>query len=180
MSPALVAAGDAPTDNAASEDSTLLVELRDNARMIGLPAVCPGSSPDENQEEIICLAELYEVPVRVLRHIDGAPTPRRLNVRFTAHSFHAVWRRNVRFLLIVRPFEDKGRTGHFAWFWDWENDEGRFCKTAEEVGHYEEFTVSRVYRSRKGRLIKRETEEWAEGAVVHCVKGTERLAEPHG
>jgi hypothetical protein len=162
------------------QDSTLLVELLGNAKMIGFPASCPGTSLEEEQSEILCMAELYEAPARVLRRIDGAPTPRRLNIRFTAHSFHAVWDKHVRFLLVVRPFEDKGRRGHFAWYWDWENENGRFCKTAEEVSHYDGLAISRLYRSRKGRLIKRETDDWAEGAFVHCVKGTEKLAEANG
>ncbi len=161
---------------AQAEPTTVLVELLGDARMVGFPAVCPGSSPDENQDEIICLAEIYEAPARVLRHIGGSPVPRRLNVRFTAHSFHAVWDKRVRFLLIVTPFEDKGRAGHFAHYWDWENDRGLFCKEADWLARESDSLIKRLYLTRPARRIPVDTDDWSAGSMIHCVKGTERLA----
>jgi hypothetical protein len=158
------------------EPTTVLVELLGNARMIGFPAVCPGSRPEDNQDDIICLAEMYEAPARVLRHIGGSEVPRRLNVRFTAHSFHAVWDKHVRFLLIVAPFEDKGRTGHFAQYWDWENERGFFCKDAAWLSRESDSYVKRLYLSRPARCVPVDTEDWSAGSMIHCIKGSERLA----
>lgn len=165
-------AKDAP---AKGEPSTILVELLGDAKMIGYPAVCPGSSPDESQDDIICMAELYEAPARVLRHIGGDKTPRRLNIRFTAHSFHAVWDKRVRFLLVVAPFEDKGRSGHFAHYWDWENEHGLFCQSTDMVERIGDSYVQRLYQTRPARQVESDTDDWSAGSLIHCIKGSERL-----
>ncbi len=150
--------------------SYLLVQLTGKAKMIGYPAVCPGSSPDEDQSEIICLAELYEAPAHVLQHLGGAPTERRLTIRFTAHSFHAVWQKDVRFLLGVVPFEDKGATGHFAYFWDWEGDTGEFCRGANELDDLEA-PIRDFYRSGRVRKASARDDDWERGWEIACVKG---------
>ena len=153
-----------------AEPSTLLVQLTGKAKMIGYPAVCPGSSADDNQSEIICMAELYEAPARVIQHLDGARTERRLTIRFTAHSFHAVWQKDVRFLLGVVPFEDKGATGHFAYFWDCEGDTGEFCRGAKELDDLAP-PIRDFYRSGRVRKATARDADWERGWEIACVKG---------
>ena len=81
------------TDQAAI---TLLVRLESAAKYIGSPKVC--EEPDETGEIALCFMELYEAKAVVLRNFGGAVMPRRITIRFTAHSFHAVWKEDVRFL----------------------------------------------------------------------------------
>lgn len=160
----------------APDASSLLVQITKPAKMIGYPAVCPGSSPEENQDEILCLAELYEAKVRVLRHLGGPKTVRHLTIRFTAHSFHAVWRKNVRFLLIVKPFEDKGNPGHFAHYWDWENEQRKFCKATDDVADWDAAPLKALYAAGKRRLTDENDDDWSENVEILCVTGYEQLA----
>jgi hypothetical protein len=157
------------------EPSSLLVEVTSPAEFIGFPTVCPGTSPDENQEEIICMAELYEARVKVLRHLGGATTKRRLTIRFTAHSFSAVWQRKVRFLIVAAPFEDKGSTGHFALDWDWEDKNGLFCRDEDDALQEDNLPLKRLYATRPAKVVAADTEGWSEGSRIICVTGNEVL-----
>lgn len=165
---------------ALGDTSWLLVEVSHPAKMIGYPAGCPGSSPEENQDEI-CLAELYQARVRVLRDFASGKASGNLTVRFTAHSFHAVWRKGVRFIVQLRPFEDKDKKGQFASFWDWEDKRGMFCRADREIKD-SNFPppVRKLFEAAPLRKLNRSTEEWSEGAEVRCITGRERLATPHG
>jgi hypothetical protein len=153
--------------------STLIVRLTSSAKMIGFPAVCPGTTPEEMNPDDICMAELYEARVRVLRNLGGTQTPRDLTIRFTAHSFHIVWQKGVRFLLVVSPFEDKGAKGHFAQYWDWEDENGQFCKdlSSHEKGDWE--PIKRAYALGKTRIVKKANKNWNEGAQIICINGRE-------
>jgi hypothetical protein len=162
-------------EDLAPEPSSLLVKISNPAKMIGYPAVCPGSTPEENQEEILCMAELYEAKVRVLRHLGGPKTDHYLTIRFTAHSFHAVWRKNVRFLLMVTPFEDKGSRGHFAFYWDWENGQRKFCKRTEHFADWEPVPMKSLYDAGKRRITGEDEEHWSENIEISCVTGYESL-----
>lgn len=162
--------------HSAESPSTLLVRVESAAKFIGFPQVCPGSTPDDSEEDAICLAELYEAKVKVLRHVGGTPTQKNLTVRFTAHSYHAVWRREARFLIVVAPFEDKGRHGHFASFWDWENNEGRFCEEQETIAQMGAIPLARLYAKGSRLVVQRDNDEWSAGSRIVCVTGRERLA----
>ena len=157
------------------EPSSLLVEVTSPAKFVGFPAVCPGTSPDENQEEIVCVGELYEARVKVLRHLGGAPTKRRLTIRFTAHSFSAVWQRNVRFLIVAAPFEDNGSAGHFALDWDWEDEEGLFCRDEDDVIQEEASPLKRLYAARPVKVASSDIDDWPDGSRIICVTGNEVL-----
>ena len=156
--------------------STLLVQVTRPAKFIGFPAVCPGSSTEEDPADSICVAGLYEARVKVLRHLGGAPTGRRLTIRFTAHSFHAVWQKDVRFLLVASPFDDKGATGHFASRWDWENEMGLFCVEQEAAEKEDWEPLKQLYGQGKKRVTKVDDDEWRKGSPIICVSGKERLS----
>ncbi|MEP5509683.1 MAG: hypothetical protein ABJP70_09460 [Erythrobacter sp.] len=158
---------------AAPEQSLLLVELLGPAKMIGFPAVCPGSSPEDDQSDMICLAELYEAPARVIKTLDGVKTKRRLNIRFTAHSAYVVWKKDRRFVLSVVPFEDEGRTGHFAWFWDYEEENGEFCVGNEGLENADA-SIRDFYRSGHVRKASRRDENWEHGYEIACTQGQRR------
>lgn len=50
-------------DSLERDRSTLMfVEYPQPAKFIGFPKACPGSSPEENPDEITCLTELYKAP----------------------------------------------------------------------------------------------------------------------
>ena len=153
----------------------LLVEVVRPARYIGTPRIC--EEPDDNGDIPICLMELYEADVRVLRHYDGPYIDRRVTVRFTAHSFHAVWQRGVRFILAIRPFEDQGRNGHFANYWDWENEDGRFCKDVDTISRFGYPQLQHLYKRGRLRTIPRDTDDWSGGSIIRCITGNERA--PH-
>lgn len=172
-SPALAQSGEPQPSDTIS--TAVLVELSEHARQIGYPAVCPGSSPDEDQSEMLCFAELYEVRARVIRNLGGAELPYRVTIRFTAHSFHAVWRKQRRMLLIVAPFDDKGRKGHFAHYWDWQDESGRFCQAATDIARWQDSPIKRLYLSVPGRPVLKDSKDWTKGMILHCVTGTEPL-----
>jgi hypothetical protein len=163
-------------DAVQADASSLLVQISRPAKMIGFPAVCPGSSPEDKQDELICLAELYEAKVRVLRHLGGPETARYLTIRFTAHSFHAVWRKNVRFLLVVTPFEDKGNRGHFASYWDWENEQRKFCKATNDIADWNAVPMKALFAAGKRRITDADDEDWSENIEILCVTGYERMS----
>ena len=169
--------GELPTQN---DTSWLLVEVTKPAKMIGYPAVCPGSSPEEKLQDTICFAELYEARVRVLRDFGNGTAKSALTIRFTAHSFHAVWRKGVRLIVQLRPFEDKGKKGQFALFWDWEDKRGMFCQADREIKDFDLSPVRQLFEAAPLRNLKGSTEEWSEGAEIRCITGREILAATHG
>jgi hypothetical protein len=161
-------------NSAPPEPSTLLVSVTKAAKMIGYPAVCPGSSEDENQDEIICMAELYEARVHVLNNLGGPQTERDLTIRFTAHSFHAVWQKDVRFFLVVSRFEDKGATGYFAFRWDWEDEQGQFCEEPNYVNSEEIEPIKRAFVLGKVRIIGKDNDHYTQGSKLICITGHEK------
>ncbi len=164
--PLLAAPAAAQKANEAADRSFVLVRLTSSAEMIGFPAVCPGSSPEEDQSQIICMAELYEADVRVIRHLGGPEVGPTLRVRFTAHSFHAVWRRGVTFALGTFPFEDQGNSGHFAFFWDWERD-GEMCQAEDNLDDVPG-PLRAFYQSGPTRMTGENEESWSEDVLLHC------------
>jgi hypothetical protein len=154
------------------EPTLVLAQVVNPARMIGTPRVC--SEPDENGEIPICLMELYEADMLILRHWNGPVIPRRLRVRFTAHSMYVFWRRNVRFILRVQPFVDQGRSGHFAFFWDWEDERGRFCEGTEELQRPEYEPLRAIYARGRQITIAHDNNRWSAGSQLTCVTGRER------
>lgn len=149
----------------------ILVEIQHPAKMIGFPAVCPGTSAEDDQSEIVCMAELYEAPVRVLDHLGGKRTKKWLNIRFTAHSFSAVWKKDRRFLLSVVPFEDNGQKGYFAYSWEWENDDGEFCIQEDSIGDTIE-PYQKFYEGGRTMITGENNDSWSSGIILRCVKGT--------
>ncbi len=162
------------------EPSTLLVRVTKTAKMIGYPAVCPGSSEAENQDGVICMAELYAARVHVLNNLDGPVTQRDLTIRFTAHSFHVVWHKDVRFLLTVSPFEDKGATGHFASYWIWENENGQFCRDSDAVLKEDWEPLKRAFSAGKKHITKADDTHWSIGTEIICITGREKDANSYG
>lgn len=147
----------------------VLAEVVRPARYIGIPRTC--FEPDENGEMPICMMEIYEADVRTLRHWSGPEVPARMTVRFTAHSAHAVWQRGTRFVLQLRPFEDAGRSGLFASYWDWEDRNGEFCNQDETIARLPP-DIGAIYRRGHQRIIARDTDEWSAG-VIRCATGRE-------
>ena len=104
----------------APEPTLMIVEFTQGAPMIGFPRGC-GDSDDGS----ICLAEVYQGPVRVVRHLSGPRLGRRSLVRLTAHARR--WRPGTRMLVATRPFEDQGTTGQFAIWWRSPEADGDFA-----------------------------------------------------
>jgi hypothetical protein len=111
----------------------MFVEYRQPAKFVGLPNICPGSSPEENQDGIVCMAELYEGPARGLRHLSGPKLPRNMRLRTTAHSMHVFLRPGSLLLVAAQPFVDQGTEGVFAHWWRMADDDGRFCFREDEL-----------------------------------------------
>lgn len=174
----LLAAQAAPTQATATtpppnpqDPSVLLVEALGPARYGGTPQSCV--EPDADGEIPICMMELYEADVRVLRRFDGPDIGRRAVIRFTTHSFNVVWQRGVRFILNTQPFEDQGRSGHFASYWDWEDAAGQFCESPEALARMNNSPLANVYLRGRLRTITRATDEYNVG-TIHCANGRER------
>ena len=153
------------------EPSTLLVQIVDPAEYVGIPNWCADAIDDGD----LCVGELYEARVRVLHHLGGPKTPRHLKMRFTAHSFSSKWRRDVRFLIVAEPFENKGTSGYFANDWNWENKDGLFCREEDEAADEENGPLRRLYAGPSPSVVPTESDEWPEGTQLICVTGNEVL-----
>ena len=162
--------------NADDVESTLLVRLEEPAKYVGIPKGCAGDETDEDGNPIICLMELYEAKAVVLRNFGGAKTARRLTVRFTAHSYYAVWQKGVRFLLIVFPFEDQTRKEHFAHYWDWERG-GKFCVGQEFAHKSAGEPLGKLYAWGTRRVTGKSEKDWSEDYPIVCVTGREKLSQ---
>lgn len=124
----------------------MFVEFRQPAKYIGVPKICPGSSPEENQDEILCVAELYQGPAERLRHLSGPKVPRNMRLRATAHSAYKFLRPGTLLLVAARPFEDQGTQGVFAHWWTMADDDGRFCFREDELA---ELGIDKLWRKAK-------------------------------
>ncbi|QNO26904.1 hypothetical protein EEB18_019655 [Sphingopyxis sp. OPL5] len=154
-----------------AERSTLLVQIVTPAEYVGVSQWCVDAIDDGD----LCVGELYEADVKVLRHLGGPPTAARLKMRFTAHSFSSKWQRDVRFLLVASPFEDKGSSGYFTNNWDWENRDGLFCREAEDAADEDDGPLKRLYATRQPEVVPIDTRDWSKGTQVICVTGNEVL-----
>lgn len=121
---------DAQNDN---RPTVMFVEFRQPAKFVGFPKICPGSPPDANPEEEICLAELYQGPASRLRHLSGPRTSRSMRLRTTAHSAHVFLRPDNLLLVAARPFDDEGTKGIFAHWWIMADEKGRFCLRESQI-----------------------------------------------
>lgn len=111
------------------EFAVLVVEFRAVAEFAGVPAVCPGSAPNEAvSEEDICVVELYDVSVRTVRRISGPAKVAGRMLRYTAHNLNGpVGRR-----LLVQAFPWK-REWLVAGWWDTPDERGEVCLDAQDA-----------------------------------------------
>jgi len=123
---ALAAAGTAPQ----AVPSVAIVEFPRGAAFFGLPLVCPGSPPDSDRADQICLSEVYQGRVRVVRHLSGPRLGRGTIVRLKAHARQ--WGRGTRMLVAAVPFEDGRVSGAYAYWWDLPEENGDFCEPRED------------------------------------------------
>lgn len=133
----------AQPSSAPAEPTMMIVEFPRGAPMIGFPRRCPGSTEEVPPEDEICHAELYQGQVRVVRHLSGPRIGRPGLVRLTAHARN--WRPGTRMLVVSRPFEDRGTTGQFAFWWDLPKDEQDFCIAVEDLARWSDGPVTRQF-----------------------------------
>lgn len=150
-----------------SDPTIMIVEFPRGAPVIGLPARCPGSTEEVPPEDEICLAELYQGPAVLIRHLSGPRVGRRSVVRLTAHARR--WREGTRMLVVTRPFEDRVTSGNFALWWRLPEENGDYCMVAEDIARDGDNVVTRQfaagYRQRfRGRGSR-------DPADFHCLRG---------
>ncbi len=157
----------APAPAPATEPTMMIVEFTRGAPMIGFPRRCPGSTEEVPPENEICLAELYQGRVRVVRHLSGPRLGRHALVRLTAHA--RGWRPGTRMIVATRPFEDQGTTGQFAIWWDLPKDDRDYCLATEDLANWGDGPVSRLFAYGTRRRF------WAphhvEPAEFRCIAG---------
>lgn len=104
------------------EFAVLVVEFGGVAKFAGVPKVCPGDDSGEASEDDICVAEVYDVPVRTVRRISGPPKVAGRMLRYTAHNLYGPAGR--RLLVKVFPW----RPGWLvAGWWDLPDERGEVC-----------------------------------------------------
>lgn len=157
----LAAAGASPsaaTDPAAfSEPGVMIVEYRRQARMVGFPAVCPGDPPNLPPDDGLCMAELYEGPARVIRHLAGPPARLPGPLRLTAHARR--WPAGTRLLVIARPFEDGGVKGTFAFWWQQPGRDGDFCLGKQQIERLPEGPLRSVFLQENRRRFQADAKD---------------------
>lgn len=122
----------APGADPPPEFAVLVVEFRDDSKFGGFPKVCPGGSPGEGNEDSICIAELYDAPVRLLRRISGPSKVTGWRLRFTAHALRV----HVGARMLVMAYRWDGDR-LFAPWWELPDERGEVCldvRNAEYLG----------------------------------------------
>ena len=141
----------------AVEPSVLIVEFEPS--YVGIPVGC------ENPETI-CLAELYEGPMRVLQHLSGPSIQSGQILRYSRHGQYIKPR--VRLVVAVRPFEDNGTKGYFAFWWERPVEPGKYCVTVDQFKSWSaEDPVRRVFSTAKVRHFQ--PAGWDESDDFHCI-----------
>ena len=168
---ALALQGNAATAQAqaaapAPEPSLMIVEFPFGAKFIGFPKRCPGST-EEDSDDDICIAELYEGPAQTVRHISGPPIRRRVRLRLTAHARN--WPAGTRMMVLTIPFNDKGKTGNFAYWWDLPTDGVDYCMDTETLARWGDDPVSRAFA--KGYQRRFRPDFYVERTDFRCIKG---------
>jgi hypothetical protein len=155
-----------------TEPTIMIVEFPRGVPVIGLPARCPGSTEEEALENDICIAELYEGRAVVVRHLLGPRIRRHEPVRLTAHARR--WPGGTRMLVVTRPFEDRGRTGQFAFWWHLPEADGDFCVAAETLAEWSGGPVSRQFA--RGYRRRFRANGYLEPADFRCIRGENAAA----
>ena len=143
----------------AVEPTVMIVEFE--PAYVGIPAGC-------EVPETICLAELYEGPVKVLRHLSGPPIRSGEIVRYQRHG--QLIHPRIRVIVSARPFEDKGTgtRGYFAFWWDRPVEPGKYCLTDEELKSWSaDDPVRLVFDSAKLRHFR--PKGWDEADDFRCI-----------
>lgn len=110
------------------EFAVLVVEFGGVAKFAGEPKVCPGADPSEASEDDLCIAEVYDVPVRTVRRISGSPKVAGRALRYTAHNLYGPAGRR----LLVKAFPWK-RGWLVAGWWRLPNERGEVCLDGQEA-----------------------------------------------
>lgn len=118
----------APSTEPPPEFAVLVVEFREVAKFAGFPKVCPGTAPDEASEDDLCIAELYDAPIRVVRRISGPPKIVGRKLRYTAHNLYGPPGRR----LLAEVWLWKREWLVAAW-WDLPDERGEVCLDAQDA-----------------------------------------------
>lgn len=148
------------------EPTMMIVEFPRGVPVIGLPARCPGSTGEESEQDI-CIAELYEGRAVLVRHLLGPRIRRHERVRLTAHARR--WRAGTRMLVATQPFDDRGTTGHFAFWWHMPEADGDFCISARNLAEWGDGPVTRVLA--RGYWRRFRAFGYLESADFRCIRG---------
>jgi hypothetical protein len=144
-----------------SQPTVMIVEFE--PKYVGMPVSC--GDPDEEGNPTICLAELYEGPVRVLRHLSGPAIPSGQILRYSHHGQFINPR--IRLIVAARPFEDKGTKGYFAFWWDRPTEPGSYCVTDEELERWPNGPVRKVFLAGQFRHFR--PPDYDEAADFRCL-----------
>ncbi|WP_447725060.1 hypothetical protein [Sphingomonas koreensis] len=119
-----------PGAEAPPEFAILVVEFRGAAKFAGFPKICPGANPSEASENSVCIAELYDARVRIVRRISGPPKVTGWTLRYTAHVLRV--QEGARMLVMAYRWES-GRL--FAPWWDLPDERDEVCLDARHAEH---------------------------------------------
>jgi hypothetical protein len=72
-------------------------------------------------------------------------------------------------LVVTRPFDDRGTTGHFAVWWHLPEADGDFCVAAETVAEWGDGPVTRQFA--RGYRRRFRAHGYREPADFRCVRG---------
>ena len=168
------AAADAAHAAAVAQPTMMIVEFPRGARFVGLPRRCPGST-DDNPEDEICIAELYQGPAFIVRHLSGPRVGRGEPLRLTAHARR--WPPGTRMLVLTLPFEDQGTTGNFAHWWhlpeddEWASPEedDDYCLSTDILARWGDNPVTRQFVQGTPRRFR--ASGYLEKADFRCIRG---------
>jgi hypothetical protein len=158
--------GAPPPEQRPLESTVMIVEFVKGARYIGLPRRCPGSTGEVDPDEEICFAELYEGPVRIVRHLVGPRVRRGTHVRLIAHSRR--WPKGTRMLVATVPFRNGQASGAFAYWWDTPEVNGDFCYETAKLPESPDEPVTRAFAAGYGRRFK--ALRYTEKADFRCIR----------
>lgn len=152
------------------ERTAMIVELTAPARVVGLPRCCSDSDCTQSAEDEICFAELYQGSARVVRHLSGPPTERRVLLRLTAHARR--WTSGQRFLVYGEPFTDQATNGWFASYWIQPDRRGRFCVGTNELARTEYAPLRPAFAQGRQVRVLNGSGEWTDGSQLTCLSAS--------
>lgn len=144
-----------------ADSSYLMIRVEQKPTYVGTPRECA-------EPNVVCMMELQDAKVSVVRNFGGKSVPKRLLVRSSGHHHYVPWRRGNTLLIRAVPFVDGTIRGWYADYWQpvWG---GEACVTEIEATSFVGSPFGEVFARGSKRLAEDGNRYWEAGEKLICV-----------